>query len=161
MDVYDEVRGLIVLGTYPAGQPVTELELCERLGVKLAAHRQRDGELSPASLARLVKHADLADQATRQGDLVAGVRHNRAFHQYVATLADNPAASEVLDRIWDQITVSTRASLTAPARPGLVDDEHRRLIAAIADGDPPEAAARARAHVLATMSVLTEQGEVT
>jgi DNA-binding GntR family transcriptional regulator len=211
MEVYDEVRGLIVLGTYPAGQPVTELELCERLGVsrtpvrealrrlesdglvraarrgvtvveldakalrdaylvraslealtaELAAHRQRDGELSPASLARLVKHADLADQATRQGDLVAGVRHNRAFHQYVATLADNPAASEVLDRIWDQITVSTRASLTAPARPGLVDDEHRRLIAAIADGDPPEAAARARAHVLATMSVLTEQGEVT
>ncbi|MEO6082469.1 MAG: GntR family transcriptional regulator [Umezawaea sp.] len=208
MDVYDEVRGLIVLGAYPAGQPVTELELSERLGVsrtpvrealrrlesdglvraarrgvtvveldakalrdvylvraslealtaELAARRQRDGELSPAGLARLAEHADLADQATRQGDLVAGVRHNRAFHQYVATLADNPAALEVLDRIWDQITVSTRASLTAPARPILVDDEHRRLIEAITDGDPQEAAAHARDHVLATMSVLTQQG---
>ena len=211
MDVYDEVRGLIVLGTYPAGQPVTEMELCERLGVsrtpvrealrrlesdglvraarrgvtvveldakalrdaylvraslealtaELAARRQRDGELSPASLARLVEHADLADQATRQGDLVAGVRHNRAFHQHVATLADNAAALEVLDRIWDQITVSTRASLTASARPGLVDDEHRRLIEAITHGDPQDAAAHAREHILATMSVLTEQGEVT
>jgi DNA-binding GntR family transcriptional regulator len=209
MEVYDKVRGLIVLGAYPAGQPVTELELCERLGVsrtpvrealrrlesdglvraarrgvtvveldtkalrdaylvraslealtaELAARRQRDGELSPASLARLVEHADLADQATRQGDLVAGVRHNRTFHQYVAALADNPAALEVLDRIWDQITVSTRASLTAPARPVLVDDEHRRLIEAITHGDPQEAAAHAREHVLATMSVLTEQGE--
>jgi hypothetical protein len=67
----------------------------------------------------------------------------------------------VLDRIWDQIIVSTRASLTAPARPGLVDDEHRRLIEAIRDGDPQGAAAHAREHILATMSVLTEQGEVT
>ncbi|EWC62254.1 Transcriptional regulator, GntR family [Actinokineospora spheciospongiae] len=208
MDVYDEVRGLIVLGTYPAGQPITELELCERLGVsrtpvrealrrlegdglvraarrgvtvveldakalrdaylvraclealtaESAARRQRDGELSPANLARLVEHADLADQATRQGDLVAGVRHNRVFHGYVATLADNPAASEVLVRIWDQITVSTRASLTAPARPVLVDDEHRQLIDAIAAGDPQRAAAHAREHVLSTMSVLTERG---
>jgi DNA-binding GntR family transcriptional regulator len=211
MDVYGEVRDLIMLGTYPAGQPVTELELSERLGVsrtpvrealrrlesdglvrsarrgvtvvkldakalrdaylvraslealtaELAARRQQDGELSPASLARLVENADLADQATRQGDLVAGVRYNRAFHRNIATLADNPVASEVLDRIWDQITVSTRASLTEPARLVLVDDEHRRLIEAITDGDPQEAAARARGHVLATMSVLTEQGEET
>ncbi|MBP2328412.1 DNA-binding GntR family transcriptional regulator [Kibdelosporangium banguiense] len=211
MDVYEEVRGLIVLGTYPAGRPVTELELCERLGVsrtpvrealrrlesdglvraarrgvtvveldakalrnaylvraslealtaELAACRQREGELSPASLARLVEHADLADQATRQGDLVAGVRHNRAFHQYIGTLADNPAALEVLERIWDQITVSTRASLTAPARPVRVDEEHRRVIDAITRGDPQKAAAHAREHVLATMSVLTDQGEET
>jgi DNA-binding GntR family transcriptional regulator len=208
MEVYDEVRSLIVLGTYPAGRPITEMDLCERLGVsrtpvrealrrlesdglvraarrgvtvveldakalrdaylvraalealtaESAARRQRDGELSPADLARLAEHADLADRATRQGDLVAGVRHNRAFHQQVATLADNPAASGVLDRIWDQITVSTRASLTAPARPVQVDDEHRRLIRAITDGDPAAAAGHARDHVLATMAVLTEQG---
>jgi DNA-binding GntR family transcriptional regulator len=211
MEVYDEVRSLILLGAYPAGRPVTELELCERLGVsrtpvrealrrlesdglvraarrgvtvieldakalrdaylvracmealtaELAAGRQRDGELSPASLARLVEHADLADRATRQRDLVAGVRHNRAFHRYVATLADNPAALAVLDRIWDQIIVSTRASLTAQARAVLVNDEHRRLIEAITDGDPQEAAAHAREHVLATMSVIAEQGEET
>nr|WP_296064026.1 GntR family transcriptional regulator [uncultured Actinoplanes sp.] len=211
MDVYNDVRGLIVHGICPAGQPVTELELCERLGVsrtpvrealrrlesdglvraarrgvtvvqldskalrdaylvraslealtaELAAGRQRDGELSPASVARLAEHADLADQATRQGDLVAGARHNRAFHQHVATLAGNAAASEVLERIWDQITVSTRASLSAPARPARVDGEHRRLIEAITHGVSQEAAAHARGHVLATMSVLTEQGEIT
>ncbi|MGM1062005.1 GntR family transcriptional regulator [Saccharothrix sp. Mg75] len=203
--VYDELRDLIVLGDYPAGQPVGELELCERLGVsrtpvrealrrlegdglvraarrgvtvvelggkalrdaylvraslealtaELAARRHRAGELSPASLGRLVEHADLADRATRQGDLVAGVRHNRAFHRCVAVLADNPPALEVLDRTWDQIVVSTRASLTAPARPALVDDEHRRLIAAITAGDPDAAATHAREHVLSTADVLT------
>lgn len=207
MDVYDEVRGLIVLGTYPAGHPVTELELCERLGVsrtpirealrrlesdglvraarrgvtvveldaktlrdayavraalesltaELAAGRQRDGELSPASLARLSEHADLADRATRQGDLAAGVRHNRAFHRHVAELADNPAAARMLDRLWDQITVSTRASLSPSARPAVVDDEHRLLIDAITRGDSPAAAGHAREHVLATMSVLVRE----
>jgi hypothetical protein len=35
------------------------------------------------------------------------------------------------------------------------------LIEAITHGDPQDAAAQAREHVLATMSVLTEQGEVT
>ncbi|WET76528.1 GntR family transcriptional regulator [Amycolatopsis sp. QT-25] len=209
MDVYEAVRHLIVLGTYPAGQPVAEVELCERLGVsrtpvrealrrlesdglvqaarrgvtvveldakalrdaylvracmeeltaELAACRQRDGELSPASLLRLVEHADLAGQATQRGDLAAGVRHNQAFHQCIATLADNPTASAVLDRIWDQITISTRASLTSPARPVRVDDEHRWLIEAITAGDPQQAAAHAREHVLSTMSVLTKQGE--
>jgi DNA-binding GntR family transcriptional regulator len=207
MDTYEEVRNLIVLGAYPAGRPVTELELCERLGVsrtpvrealrrlesdglvraarrgvtvveldtkalrdaylvraalealtaESAARRQRDGELPPASLIRLAEHADLADRATRRGDLAAGVRHNRDFHRHLTALADNPVASRVLDQVWDQITVSTRASLTAPVRPGLVDREHRRLIAAVTDGDPAQAAAHARDHVVATMSVLIEQ----
>ncbi|NUT51101.1 MAG: GntR family transcriptional regulator [Saccharothrix sp.] len=205
LSVYDEVRNLIVLGTYPAGQPVAEQDLCERLGVsrtpvrealrrlesdglvraarrgvtvveltakalrdaylvraslealtaETAARRHRAGELSPAALARLTEHADLADRATREGDLADGVRHNRAFHRHVATLADNPQALEVLDRIWDQITVSTRASLSAPARPARVDDEHRRLIAAITEGRHDDAAAHAREHVLATMSALS------
>lgn len=208
--VYDELRDLIVLGAYPAGRPVAEQELCDRLGVSrtpvrealrrlesdglvraarrgvtvvelggkalldaylvraslealtadLAARRQRAGELSPASLDRLTEHADLADRATRQGDLLAGTRHNRAFHRCVAALADNPVAFGVLDRIWDQIVVSTRASLTAPgtpARPVRVDDEHRHLIAAITAGDPDAASAHARDHVLATASTLSDQ----
>jgi hypothetical protein len=36
--------------------------------------------------------------------------------------------------------------LTASARPVQVDDEHRRLVEAITDGDPQEAAAHARDH---------------
>ncbi|WP_460443103.1 GntR family transcriptional regulator [Amycolatopsis stemonae] len=202
--MYDEVRGLIVLGTYPAGQPVTEQELCDRLGVsrtpvrealrrlesdglvqparrgvtvvelgskalrdaylvraalealtaELAAARQRAGELAPADLARLEGLAVEADRATRSGDLAEGVRHNRAFHGHIATLADNPAAAEALDRLWDRITVSTRASLAEPVRTGQVDDEHRQLLAAITEGRAEDAAALARAHVLATMTAL-------
>jgi DNA-binding GntR family transcriptional regulator len=206
VEVYDAVRGLIVLGTYRAGQPITEQELCVRLGVSrtpvrealrrlesaglvqaarrgvtvvelgakalrdaylvraslesltadLAARRQRAGELPPAALTRLADHADRADRATSQGDLLTGVQHNRAFHRQVATLADNPVALEVLDRVWDQIIVSTRASLTPPARPAQVDREHRRLIDAIATGQPEEAAEHAREHVMATADLLSQ-----
>lgn len=206
--VYEDVRGLIVLGTYPAGQAVTEQELCDRLGVsrtpvrealrrlegdglvrparrgvtvieldskallddyrvraalegltaELAASRQRAGELAPAELTRLEKLAAEADRATRKGDFAAGVRHNRAFHGYIATLADNPPAVEALDRIWDRIIISTRASLTAPIRTGQVDEEHRHLVAAIADGRPEDSAFLARQHVLSTMYALEGAG---
>jgi DNA-binding GntR family transcriptional regulator len=206
--VYDDVRSLILLGTYPAGQPVAEHDLCERLGVSrtpvrealrrlesdglvraarrgvtvielgskalrdaylvrgalealtaaLVARRQHAGEISPAALRRLHEHAGLADRATRKGDLLDGTQHNRAFHRCIATLAGNQSALGFLDRIWDQIIVSTRASLTTsgtPPRPAQVDQEHRDLISAITAGDPDHAAACARAHVMATMSALS------
>ncbi|MFE9580953.1 GntR family transcriptional regulator [Nocardia sp. NPDC006044] len=204
--VYENIRELIVLGVFPAGQALGEQELSDRLGVsrtpvrealrrlesdglvaaarrgvtvveldakalrdaylmraslesltaELAARRQQAGELSPASLRRLSEHADLADAATRRGDLAAGVEHNRAFHRYIAELADIPPALEVLERIWDRIVVSTRASLNAPPRPARVDEQHRHLMAAITAGEPDAAAAHARNHVLATMSVVAE-----
>ncbi|MEV5301099.1 GntR family transcriptional regulator [Amycolatopsis methanolica] len=126
----------------------------EALTAELAAQRQRAGETAPAALARLTSHADDADRATRAGDLIAGVRHNREFHRHVAVLAGNSLALGFLDRVWDRILVSTQDSLTAPSRTGQVDDEHRRLVAAITAGDGPEAAALARDHVLSTLSAL-------
>lgn len=55
MDVYDEVRGLIVLGTYPAGQPVTELELCERIGVSRTPVREALRRLESDGLVRAAR----------------------------------------------------------------------------------------------------------
>ncbi|ROS37964.1 GntR family transcriptional regulator [Amycolatopsis thermoflava] len=126
----------------------------EALTAELAAQRQQAGEIAPAALARLTGHADDADRATRAGDLIAGVRHNREFHRHVAVLAGNSLAIGFLDRVWDRILVSTRDSLAAPSRTGQVDDEHRRLVGAITAGDGPTAAALARDHVLSTLSAL-------
>ncbi|WP_435582209.1 GntR family transcriptional regulator [Amycolatopsis thermoflava] len=123
----------------------------EALTAELAAQRQQAGEIAPAALARLTGHAD---RATRAGDLIAGVRHNREFHRHVAVLAGNSLALGFLDRVWDRILVSTRDSLAAPSRTGQVDDEHRRLVGAITAGDGPSAAALARDHVLSTLSAL-------
>ncbi len=126
----------------------------EALTAELAAQRQQAGEIAPAALARLTGFADDADRATRAGDLITGVRHNREFHRHVAVLAGNSLALGFLDRVWDRILVSTQDSLTAPSRTGQVDDEHRRLVEAITSGDGPSAAVLARDHVLSTLSAL-------
>jgi DNA-binding GntR family transcriptional regulator len=123
----------------------------EALTAELVAERQAAGEIAPAALAALTQLAGAADHATREADLAAGASSNRAFHLRIAELAANPPALDALRRIWDQIVVSTRRSLVAPERAKAVDEEHRRLLAAIQQGDAPKAAEAAKAHVLNTL----------
>ncbi|MEV4560169.1 GntR family transcriptional regulator [Kitasatospora sp. NPDC049285] len=122
----------------------------EGLTAELAAERQRAGRLAPADLAELTELADRTHRATVDGRLTEAVRLNRRFHRAVAVLAANPVALHALDRLWDQIQVSTRRSLHAPDRTALVDAQHRELLAALTAGDPGAAHAAARRHVLDT-----------
>ena len=46
---------------------------------------------------------------------------------------------QILDRLWNQITVSARASLAPSERPDAVAAEHRELLAAIGRGDRAQA----------------------
>jgi DNA-binding GntR family transcriptional regulator len=123
----------------------------EALTAELVAERQQAGEIAPAALAALERLNAAADEATRNGDLTAGAAHNRAFHLRIAELADNPPALDALQRIWDQIVISTKRSLVAPKRANAVDKEHRRLLDAIQHGDPQTAAEAAKTHVLNTL----------
>jgi DNA-binding GntR family transcriptional regulator len=123
----------------------------EALTAELVAERQAAGEIAPAALTALGRLARAADEATRNADLTSGAARNRAFHLTLAELAANPPALDALRRIWDQIVVSTRRSLVAPARAQAVDDEHRRLLAAIEQGDAGGAAEAAKTHVLNTL----------
>jgi DNA-binding GntR family transcriptional regulator len=66
-------------------------------------------------------------------------------------------ALSTLDRLWDQILVSTLQSLAAPARPAQVAAQHEELLAAIADGRGAEAGRIARQHALDTRTS-THQG---
>lgn len=122
----------------------------EALTAELAAERQAAGRLAPADLTDLTALADRTHRATVDGRLTEAVRLNRRFHRRVAELAANPVALHALDRLWDQIQVSTRRSLRAPDRTALVDAQHRELLAAITAEDPAAAGAAARRHVLDT-----------
>ncbi|OKJ06657.1 GntR family transcriptional regulator [Kitasatospora sp. CB01950] len=122
----------------------------EALTAELAAERQRAGRLAPAELTDLAALADRTHRATVERELTEAVRLNRQFHRRVAELAANPVALHSLERLWDQIQVSTRRSLHAPDRTALVDDQHRELLAAVTAGDPAAAGAAARRHVLDT-----------
>jgi DNA-binding GntR family transcriptional regulator len=123
----------------------------EALTAELAARRQSEGRIAPADLAALVDDAAQAESSTLAGRFAEAVTHNRRFHARIAALAGNPVAAATLDRLWDQIVVSTRASLDPPGRPAHVNGQHRELLAAIREGRAADAAAAARAHVLDTL----------
>jgi DNA-binding GntR family transcriptional regulator len=128
----------------------------EALTAELAADRQRAGRLAPAELADLEAQAARLEEITTAGDLEQAAALNRRFHRGIAELAGNPIAVEILDRLWNQITVSTRASLAPSERPDAVAAEHRELLAAIAGGDRTRAGQIAGRHASATAHAVGE-----
>lgn len=126
----------------------------EGLHAELAATRIREGNIAPARLAELRVLAEEARLATHAGDHDQAVLRNRAFHQAVDRLADNPVGAATLDGLWDRIVVATRRSLLAPGREAAVDAEHRELVAALQAGQPHVAAAVAVRHVRRTLDAL-------
>ncbi|QXJ20847.1 GntR family transcriptional regulator [Actinomadura graeca] len=127
----------------------------ESLTAQLAAGRQRAGRIAPASLTGLERDALLLEEVTASGDLARAVALNRQFHRTVAELAGNPIALDALERLWDQIIVSTRESLVRPERGPVVSAEHRDLVRAILHGDEAQAGRIAGDHVRATRATLT------
>jgi DNA-binding GntR family transcriptional regulator len=128
----------------------------EALTAELAADRQRAGRLAPAALADLEAQAGRLEEITTAGDLEQAAALNRRFHRGIAELAGNPVAMEILDRLWNQITVSTRASLAPAERPDAVAAEHRELLAAIAGWDRARAGQTAGRHASATAHAVGE-----
>jgi DNA-binding GntR family transcriptional regulator len=122
----------------------------EALTAELAADRQLAGRLAPAALADLEAEAAQLEQITAAGDLELASDLNRRFHLGIAGLAANPIAVQILDRLWNQITVSARASLAPSERPDAVAAEHRELLAAIGHGDRDRAGRIAANHARAT-----------
>jgi DNA-binding GntR family transcriptional regulator len=126
----------------------------ETLAAESAARRVHEGQVAVAAVDELRRHASVAASATSRGELDAAISANRDFHRAIAELAGNPLVLEILDRLWDRLTVSARISLEPVRRRREVNDEHERLVAAIAAGDAGEAGPLARAHVEATLESL-------
>ncbi|MFI7130588.1 GntR family transcriptional regulator [Nonomuraea sp. NPDC050153] len=133
----------------------------EALTAELAATRQREGRIAPADLAALRHITAETATATAEGRLAEAVRLNRRFHRLIAELAGNSMALNALERIWDQIQVSTLRSLAPASRPAHVSGQHEELVAAIVLGRAEEAARVARAHVLDTRAIThNEENEI-
>lgn len=130
----------------------------EALHAELVATRVAEGEIAPAQLRRLGDLAELAESATDAGDIHTAVSHNRAFHQMIDRLAESPVSAQAADALWDRILVATRHSLTGEDRREVVSLEHRRLIAAIAGGEPAAAAEIALRHARATLETVAAEG---
>ncbi len=124
----------------------------ESLSAGLAAERVRAGDTAPGSVRDLEVLADFADAEARTPAGTPALVADRTFHRAVDALAANVPCREALTRLWDRIIVATLEYGAPPQHAGRVDREHRGLLAAIAAGDPDEASAVARRHVLASLA---------
>ncbi|WP_336206617.1 GntR family transcriptional regulator [Nonomuraea sp. LPB2021202275-12-8] len=128
----------------------------EALTAETAATRQRAGRIAPADLAALRDLAIVTADVTREGRLAEAVGLNRRFHRRIAELAGNAIALRTLDRVWDQIQVSTLRSLQPAVRHAHVSAQHDELLSAIVDGRAEDAGRIARLHVLDTRATAQE-----
>lgn len=126
----------------------------EALHAELAAIRVAAGDVAPAALRRLHELANTTQRETEFGDRGRAVLLNRRFHQSIDALAQSPVSATAVDRLWDQIMVSTERSLIGQGRDAEVGRDHEALLIAIEDGEPIRAAAIASRHVRATLQVL-------
>ncbi|WP_165975849.1 GntR family transcriptional regulator [Actinomadura rubrisoli] len=149
-------RGMVVTVLTPdrLGHAYAVRAALETLTAELAADRQRTGRIAPIALSDLERDARRLEDVTAAGDLDQAIELNRRFHRGIAELACNPIALEILDRLWDQIIVSTRASLAPPERPETVASEHQDLLRAIVQGDRTLAGQIAGDHARAAKATL-------
>ncbi|REJ05154.1 GntR family transcriptional regulator [Microbacterium bovistercoris] len=122
-----------------------------------AAQRVARGEVAPVRLEALTSLAAETNGHTLSGDLARAIEANRAFHEAVAALADNPVISSTLSGWWDQITISTRRSLGTPERAQAVHAEHEIILRALHNGDTEAARAAVEHHAFATREALRQR----
>jgi len=103
-----------------------------------------------ADLAKLRAHFKELDRCIREGEL--GVEADEAFHQAIYEASGNQyfatARTSMKSNILTGLNLTRNLSLSKPReRMELVQQEHRRILAAIIARDQAEARAAMRAHV--------------
>lgn len=119
--------------------------------------------LEGTAAALAASHASARDLATLRQMLAAEValpleaearyRHNLAFHQALYAAAHNRFLVKSLHALHDAISLLGPSTLTAEGRYQLAQEEHGRIVEAIAAKDANTAEAEARAHVLRALTV--------
>jgi DNA-binding GntR family transcriptional regulator len=102
----------------------------------------RDAAVS-ATAANIEAMYELSTQyegAVASGDVPRCVTANRALHRYIDGISDNPLALEILDNRSSLADAFRRSKGYQAGRLDVVVAQHRKLVAAIASGDPERAA---------------------
>ncbi|WP_207538445.1 GntR family transcriptional regulator [Sabulicella rubraurantiaca] len=105
--------------------------------------------ITPATIATLRKIHEDYDAATREGEVPAMVRLNKALHRVVHCAAGNEEAVRLLDQHAALIGALRIGLGYAPGRPDAIRGEHLALIEALARGDGETARTVQAAHVRA------------
>ncbi len=153
-------RGTFVTGPQTPPQGVREnwryensYELEEvfqtRLLIEGELARLAAGALDTEGLTTLRRHADTFEKAWREGDLVAHVEADLAFHSAIAAVCPNAMLQRLYGSIQDLLTETQRRPIpnTETSRMQASIEEHQNILAALEQADPKAAATAMRAHI--------------
>ncbi|MGV0837263.1 GntR family transcriptional regulator [Mycolicibacterium thermoresistibile] len=137
-------RGFMVL-------PVTERDLTDianvqaHVGGELAARAAEN--ITADQLRALTAIQDELERAYARDDGDGAVRYNHDFHRAINVAADSPKLAQVMSQITRYAPESVFPTISG--WPDRSTDDHRRVLAALADGDPDEARAAMSEHLAA------------
>jgi len=172
----EQLRTLIFNGTLAAGSDHLESELADRLGLSrtpireallvlegqglvdvrlydvltelesLAARRAAEAGHDAAALKQLAHSIDAMDHALRYEDRAAWAKADDAFHTELVRLGQNARIETIVQMMADQVRRARLVTLHMRPAPVQSNDDHRRVLNAIAAGDPDTAARLHRTH---------------
>lgn len=114
-------------------------EVMEGLAARLAARFA-----SPAEVQLL---RDMIDRDRRETDPAKLAQANKRFHRQLHLASHNRVLSRTLDPVRRSLALLSGTTFTDKARPAQSNDEHERIVNAIAARDEDAADAAARAHI--------------
>ena len=127
----------------------------ERENAILAAKKYTP--LDAAELWMIIARLDAAEDEKERGQL------DKELHQKIARIADNPMIFSVLsaaDKLTENIISGTRDYIMRKNQSSsAVDDQHRRLVEAIINGDPQEAEKCMSEHMVTVEEYMAEMLE--
>lgn len=124
--------------------------MLETEAARLAAARR-----TPEDIARLSALLTARGERPAAGDIAAFVARDIAFHLAIAQAARNTALEELYRYFLAKAEARTHVVLVEQGLPEPDEAAHGRILAAIARGNPEEAAAAARDVVLPVVEKLT------
>jgi len=131
--------------------PIRAEDVREALFIRTALEVEairRVTQLAGAGLvAELEENLRAQSAALAADDLVTFYDLDEALHAAIFAALNAPRASRLLDAARAPLDRPRRLRLPEPGRPEATYAEHRRLVDAIASGDPEFAAAAMRAHL--------------
>lgn len=94
----------------------------------------RDG-LSEQAHDLLMSHVNAMDAALESDDLVAWANGDEAFHMDLVRLAGNARLSKIISTFWDQVHRVRITTLTLRPKPVRSNEDHRKLVEFLQDGN--------------------------
>lgn len=126
-------------------------EVLEKFAIRKAAQK-----VSDVDIAILKQILDESDEAAKEGDPYRYSDLDLAFHSKIIDMSDSTAIKEIIPRVYDQIRVVMRASVSLPNRFHNSVDEHRRILEALVESCPKAAEARMEEHIQVTRAAVVD-----